>query len=273
MKKNFTRRSASIARKLVRDRAYHLLPIYGLLRLSDLANEGVQHSGSFRFADHIYVGAASGRTPFGRWLDARLMSMPAARAFRRRCDGAQRVVRRALERSGARTLRVLSVPCGIPRDLVELTDTLTRERPELLSRLEYHGMDIDPAAIEAARAVAVRCGAAAVRFHRGDAMNERDYPAGSFDVIVSTGLGEFLDDDELAVFYASVHRVLEPGGIFYTSATARDRRSDFLLGLAELEVHYRNAGDLTAVLERGPWRRVLIQVDPTGLQTYVTATA
>ena len=273
MRKNFTRRSASIARRLVRERAYHLLPIYGLLRLSDLAAEGTEHSGSFRFADHIYVGTASGRTPFGRWLDSRLLSMPAARAFRRRCDVAQRVIRAALERSDARTLRVLAVPCGIPRDLVELATTLTRERPELLLRLEYHGMDIDPAAIDAARAVMPQCGAATVRFHQGDALNESDYPAGPFDVVVSTGLGEFLDDHELAAFYANVHRVLAPGGTFYTSATARDHRSDLLLKLAELEVHYRRADDVAAVLDCRPWRRVLIQVDPTGLQTFVTAMA
>lgn len=273
MRKNFTRRSASIARRLVRERAYHLLPIYGLLRLSDLAAEGTEHSGSFRFADHIYVGTASGRTPFGRWLDSRLLSMPAARAFRRRCDVAQRVIREALERSDARTLRVLAVPCGIPRDLVELANTLSRERPELLLRLEYHGMDIDPAAIDAARAVMRQCGATTVRFHQGDALNESDYPAGPFDVVVSTGLGEFLDDDEIAAFYANVHRVLAPGGTFYTSATARDRRSDLLLTLAELDVHYRGADDLATLLECGPWRRVLIQVDPTGLQTFVTAMA
>ena len=274
MRKNFTRRSTSIARRLLRERAYHLLPIYGLLRLSDLAKEGAQHSGSFRFADHIYVGAPSGRTPFGRWLDARLLSMPAARAFRRRCDGAQRVIREALERSrDTRTLRVLAVPCGIPRDFVEVVNTLTRERPELLLRLEYHGMDIDPAAIDAARAVMPHRGAATVRFHLGDALNENDYPAGRFDAVVSTGLGEFLDDDELALFYANVHRVLAPGGTFYTSATARDHRSDLLLKLAELEVHYRSADDLATALGSRPWRRILIQIDSTGLQTFVTATA
>lgn len=273
MRKNFTRRSTSIARKLLRQGAYHLLPIYGLLRLSDLAKEGAQHSGSFRFADHIYVGAPSGRTPFGRWLDARLLSMPAARAFRRRCDAAQRVMRQALECSDARTLRVLSVPCGIPRDLVELTRTLTRERPDLLVRLEYHGMDIDPHAIDVAREVTRDCGAATVRVHQGDALNESSYPTGPFDIVVSTGLGEFLDDDELAVFYACVHRVLAPGGTFYTSATRRDHRSDLLLKLAELEIHYRSADDLTRVLGYRPWRRVRFQVDPTGFQTFVTATA
>ena len=39
MRKNVTRRSSSIPRRLVREGAVHLLPVYGLLRLSDLANE------------------------------------------------------------------------------------------------------------------------------------------------------------------------------------------------------------------------------------------
>ena len=46
--KNFTRRSPSIPRKLLRSGAVHLLPLYYLLRLSDLAREGIERSGIIR---------------------------------------------------------------------------------------------------------------------------------------------------------------------------------------------------------------------------------
>lgn len=271
--KNLTRQSQSIARKLVREGALHLLPVYGLLRLSDLAREGIEHSGSYRFADHIYVGKASGRTPLGRWLDARLLAMPAARAFRRRCDNAQAVVRQALESrpEGAGPLRVLAVPCGIPRDLVELSRSLASTRPELLGRLEYHGMDLDPEVIDLATRLTRSCGLRSVRFGQGDAMSRADYPAGTFHVVLSTGLGEFLDDDELGTFYGHVYHALEPGGVFYTSAAARDARSDVLLQMVELITRYRRAEQLERILRQLPWRALSLTRDETGLQTFATA--
>jgi SAM-dependent methyltransferase len=272
-RKNLTRRSRSIPRKLLRHGAVHLVPLYYLLRLSDLGREGIEHSGSFRFADHIYRGAPSGRTALGRWIDARLLAMPAARAFRRRCEHAQSVVRLALESfpAGVRPLRVLAAPCGIPRDIIDLCRTLRRENPTLLSRIEYHGLDIDQRALAVASGLTARCGLASAHYHLGDALNRDDYPTLKFQVVVSTGLGEFLRDDELAALHACVYDVLEPGATFYTSATSRDSRSDLFLQMAELVTAYRSAGELERVLRTLPWSRLTLARDPSGLQTFAVA--
>ena len=271
--KNLTRRSRSIPRKLLRQGAVHLVPLYYLMRLSDLGREGIEHSGSFRFADHIYRGTPSGRTVLGRWIDARLLAMPAAQAFRRRYEQAQRVVRRALESrpEGAGPLRVLAVPCGIPRDIIDLTRTLRHENPALLPRLEYHGVDIDHRALAVASRLTAPCGLASAHYHLGDALCRDDYPAGAFDVVISTGLGEFLRDDELATLDAHVYDVMEPGATFYTSATGRDGRSEALLQMAELVTIYRGPGELERMLSTRPWTRVVLEHDPTGFQTFVTA--
>jgi hypothetical protein len=272
-RKNVTRRSRSIPRKLLRQRAFHLVLLYYLVSLSDLAREGIEHSGSFRFADHIYRGAASGRWVLGRWIDARLLALPAARAFRRRYEHAQRVLRFVLvsRATDARPLRVLAVPCGIPRDLIDLSRTLRAENPALLSRIEYHGVDLDYRALAIASSLTAQCGLPSVHYHLGDALNRDDYPKLRFDMVISTGLGEFLGDDELAMFYASVYDVMESGATFYTSATARDNRSDILLRMAELLTHYREPGELEPILRSQPWRRLVLARDPTGLQTFVTA--
>lgn len=270
--KNFTRRSRSIPRKLLLQGALHLVPLYYLMKLSDLGREGIEHSGSFRFADHIYRGMPSGRTALGRWIDARLLAMPAAQAFRRRCNFAQDVVRLALESlPGPDRLRVLAVPCGIPRDMINLARTLRRENPALLSRIEYHGLDIDDRVLAVASELTARCGLASAQYHRGDALNPDDYPRLKFHVVISTGLGEFLRDDELAAFYARVFDALEPGGTFYTSASARDWRSDVFLRMAELVAIYRDQGELERILRVLPWKRLVLSQDPSGLQTFVTA--
>ena len=271
--KNLTRRSRSIPRRLVRGGALHLVPLYYLMRLSDLGREGIEHSGSSRFADHIYRGTPSGRTVVGRLIDARLLAMPAAQAFRRRCEQAQAVVRRALESypSDVDPLRVLAVPCGIPRDIINLGRMLKADNPGLLARLEYHGLDIDPDVLEVAGGLTRGCGLASIHYHLGNALVPADYPSSRFHVVVSTGLGEFLHDDELAAFYTLVYGVMEPGGTFYTSATARDRRSDALLRMAELVTQYRSTGEVERILRQLPWSRLALARDSTGLQTFITA--
>lgn len=272
-RKNATRRSRSIPRKLLRDGAFHLLPLYYLVRLSDLGREGIDHSGSFRFADHIYRNEPSGRTTLGRWIDARLLAMPSARAFRRRYEHAQSVMRKELElrRETSRPIRVLSVPCGIPRDLVDLARTLRQRDPILLSRIEYHGVDIDHRALAAASKLTRTCGVDAVHYHLGDVLSADGFPEGTFDIVISTGMGEFLDDQELPRFYARIYDALLPGGTFYTSATARDARAEVLLRMAEIVTNYRTPVALRRILECVPWSHLHLDRDPSGLQTFVTA--
>jgi hypothetical protein len=270
--KNRTRRSRSIPRRLLREGAVHLLPVYYLARLSDLGREAIDHSGSCRFADHIYRGIASGRTVMGRMIDGWLLATPAALAFRRRCEQAEDVVRRALEAypSGIAPLRVLAVPCGIPRDIINLSASLRTAHPALLARIEYHGLDIDPAVLDVAGGLTTGCGLA-TNYHLGNALVAGDYPRSRFHVVISTGLGEFLDDEELASFYRLVYDAIEQGGTFFTSATARDPGSDILLRMAEVVTQYRRAGEVERVLRRLPWSRLVLNPDTTGLQTFITA--
>src|SRR6476620_6365607 len=89
---NRTRTSESILRKLLRQGKLHLLPIYALMRTSDLAREGIENSGSYRFADHVYRNQPSGRFGIGRALDAVLLRMRAARPMRNRLPHPQREI-------------------------------------------------------------------------------------------------------------------------------------------------------------------------------------
>ena len=116
-----------------------------------------------------------------------------------------------------------------------------------------------------------QCAIPSVHYHLGDALSRDDYPKVKFHVVVSTGLGEFLRDDELAKFYAHVYDVMESGATFYTSATARDHRSDALLRIAEILTNYRGPGELESILRSVPWKRLVLVRDPTGFQTFATA--
>ena len=272
---NFTRRTRDLAGKFRRERRYGALALYHLLRLSDLAREGIERSGSFRFADHLYANRASGRGALGWLLDRVLLSLPAARAMRERCTEASAEMSRAFAghraagRAGA--FRILTVPCGLPRDVRDFAARLEAREPGADARIEYTGLDLDADAIAAAQAFLAGSSVRTPRFVQGDALEEASYPAASFDFIASTGLGEFLDDDQLADLYANIHRALAPGGVFFTSALAYEPRSDALLRAFEFDARYRTRAEIERLLGGQSWRECHCSDDARGRQTFVRA--
>jgi hypothetical protein len=102
-------------------------------------------------------------------------------------------------------------------------------------------------------------------------MNPAAYPA-ELDVILSTGLGEFLPDDALLRFYATCRAVLRGGGVFVTSGTRRDPVSDYLMReLAELRANYRDPDEIVRLLRRAGFHDISARLDETRLQTLVVA--
>ena len=276
---NRTRTSESIPRKLLRQGKLHLLPIYVLMRTSDLAREGIENSGSYRFADHVYRNQPSGRFGIGRALDAVLLRMRGARSMRNRFHHTQREIltaARALESRSAvdpvavtAPFRVLSIPSGIARDLVLAARTVERELPGVYARSTFFGVDLDPAPVKLSRDLAGRDDH--YFFTRGDALDATSFPS-ELDVIVSTGLGEFLSDDLLVQFYKNCHDRLRPGGTFVTSSMQPDRVADYLMRqLAELHTHYRRGEEIIRWLHTVGFYEVSARQDDVGLQTLVVA--
>ncbi|HYF34880.1 MAG TPA: class I SAM-dependent methyltransferase [Prosthecobacter sp.] len=266
---NFTRRTANLTSKFWRTGQWHLIPLYYLLRLSDLAREGIERSGSYRFADHLYRNRASGRFFVGKLLDRLVLNSRAARGMRARCAQASAEMERALDAAEG-PFSILAVPCGVPRDVADLV----ARRQDLASRMEYVAMDIDAEVIAAAREHLIRDAPALLAkaaWLHGNALVDLDYPMQSMDFVVSTGLGEFLNDEQLRQFYRNVFVSLSPGGRFFTSATRREASSDYLLRAFELETQYRNEDQMRKLFAELPWSRVEFSRDATGLQTFILA--
>ena len=269
--KNFTRSSASIPARLAREGKWHMLPLYFVARTSDLAREGIENSGSFRFADHIYRGKAAGRFGIGRLVDALLLALPASRSMRERYLHSRTQVAGELLRAAAnrRRARILSVPCGIARELAEGARDAARTDPTAVESAELFGLDVDREPLEISRSLAPPN--VAFSFIQGDALDAASFPP-SLDLIVSTGLGEFLSDNELATFYANCLAALRPGGRFVTSSSSRSRFADRLLReLAELHAHYRDSRALQDALTRAGFTEISVRPDRFGLQSLATA--
>ena len=267
---NRTRRSRSIPVTLLRRGHLPAIPLYYVLRMSALAREGFENSGSYRFADHIYRDTPAGRGPIGRWIDARLLSMPAVRSFRNRYLAARdALVSFLVNRPSDRDVHVLSVPSGIPRELVDAAG-LARARGVSLDRVGFHALDLDAHVLGEARQFAAAHGVTLV-LHEGDALDASAYPR-PLSFVTSTGLGEFLDDERLERLYGIVYKVLEPGGLFVTSGMQRRRIADYLLSVAEIDVHYRGAADLERLARRAGFADLVTRPDDYGIQTIMTST-
>ena len=166
-------------------------------------------------------------------------------------------------------ITVVSVPCGIARDLLEVAETLELAEPALWERVGFVGIDLDPEALELSRDLVG--GQLGFEFRCADALEPGSIPAG-VDVIVSLGFGEFLSDDVLLGFYRRCRASLNDGGRFITSAMNRDRISDYLAReLAELHTHYRSREQLIDLLESAGFARVRTTRDKVGLQTLAIA--
>lgn len=267
---NRTRTSPSIPKRLLHEGKLHLLPLYALTRTSDLAREGMENSGSYRFADHVYRNHPSGRFVVGKLLDRLLLRLRGARSMRSRFHHARtEVVAAARRHSAGVPFRVLSVPCGIARELIEAALVLLREESETYERCRFFGMDLDPRPLELSRELAA--GLANFRFLHADALDPSAYPE-QLDVIVSTGLGDFLSDEELVRFAAICHGALREGGVFVTSGMQPDPIADYLMReLAELRARYREPGELLRLLRRGGFRDLSVRLDDTGLQSLLVA--
>lgn len=272
---NRTRTSTSIPRKLLREGKLHLLPIYALMRTSDLAREGIENSGSYRFADHVYRNEPSGRFGIGRALDAVLLRMRGARSMRNRFHHTQDEIVAAArlfasrDASSAAPFRVLSVPCGIARDLVLAANRIATDLPDVYARTTFFGVDLDPKPLALSRELAR--GNEHFFFTQGDALDIATFPS-ELDVIVSTGLGEFLDNEQLVRFYTHCHDRLRIGGVFVTSSMQVDRIADYLMRqLAELHTYYRRGDELIRWLHVAGFHEVSSRQDNVGLQTLVVA--
>jgi len=170
---------------------------------------------------------------------------------------------------GSAAFRVLSIPCGIPRDVADFIETVVATSSG--RSVEYYGMDLDPVVLKAAAEHLTSRKIDHFRLICGDALIAEDYPQIQFDFVASTGLGEFLTDTQLQMFYLNVHQVLCPGGIFYTSALDREPISEWLMRPFELHAHYRSETNLRSILAGQSWQELTLEPDQSRRQTYIIA--
>lgn len=270
---NRTRRSASIPARMLRDGQWYLLPLYYLLLTSDLAREGIKNSGSPGFADHIYANRPTGRYGIGRLVDALLLTLASAKALRARYLFAKQEIHALIAARAPHVdaLDILTVPCGFARETFEVAAELQANHDPHRHKIRWHGIDLDANVIASVSRRAERSDAH-IEFWTGDALAPATYGK-QYDMVISTGFTEFLDDRQTLDFYRTVRGHLNRGGRFVTSGMRRHTMSDYLLRhLAEIRTAYRDERTLKEFAQQAGFSTVSAYQDRSGLQTILITT-
>ncbi|MEX0909830.1 MAG: class I SAM-dependent methyltransferase [Candidatus Paceibacterota bacterium] len=255
---NKTRQAPSIPRKLLKESKFYLLPIYYLLLTSELAREGIKNSGSYNFADHIYGNKPKGNFIIGKILDSVLLNLKSARSLRSRYIHAKEEIYNLIANvEHQESIDILAVPCGLGRELFEVAHELQIANHSFYKRIRWHGIDLDHELIEVLKKKNEDY-KHQMFFWQGDALNQETYRKNNkFDMIINTGLTEFLSDVDTLRFYKIAHSNLKQGGIFFTSGMRPHRISEYLMkNIAELYTHYRSEDSLKSLARKAGFKTI-----------------
>ncbi len=266
---NKTRIAKSIPQKLISQGKWYLVPLYYILNTSFLAKEGIENSGSYMFADHIYAQSPKGRFLIGRMIDKFLLHLPSATAMRFRYVKVKEELKKLIKSSPEKELHILYVPTGLGREFFEIDKEIGHE---LVSpkKIHLHGLDLDEELVERMREKSKNTHMN-ISFNSGDAFHKKNYTK-KYDMIISTGFVDFLKKEEAETFFDYVYSALKPGGKFLTSGMLPHRLSEYLMKqFAELRTSYRSKDDLIILARKAGFSSYEIEHDKYKLQTVIVA--
>jgi extracellular factor (EF) 3-hydroxypalmitic acid methyl ester biosynthesis protein len=231
------------------------------------------YAGDFEMMNMVYRNESLGDTIFGRALSRAVLDSDAAQAVRHRMHYLAGKVTATAARGGPhRPARILSVAAGPAMEL----QLLLRNDPALLraGRTEIALLDQDSGALRHAREqiealaaqarveVTLRCLNTSIRTVIADGLN------GSYDLIYSAGLFDYLGDRTARAAGAQLVKALAPGGhaLIGNFATANPTRPLMELVL-DWPLHHRSASDLHQLFG-GIGAGITIEHEATGVNLF-----
>ena len=208
------------------------------------------YAGDFEMMNMIYRNESLGDTLFGRSLSRVLLDSQAGQAVRHRAHYlAGKITAAAVRAAPDRPARILSVAAGPAMEL----QLILRNDPALLraGRTELTLLDqdadalrharerIEALAVQAGIEVALRCTNTSIRTVITEGLN------GSYDLIYSAGLFDYLNDRTARAAGARLVAALAPGGtaVIGNFGTANPSRPMLEL-ILDWPLHHRSASDL-----------------------------
>ena len=221
---------------------WHYLP----LLLSDTGSMLAREKYSAFAIDRIYANQPAGRGWLGRRLDRYVLELPVHRAVRDRFEFVTLRMAKAIQShlgDGGGQVNVLSVPCGLGRDLCNASGIIRRDNPDAIRRLRFIALDLDyeGRVLEEVRRRA-RAAGIQVQLVQANILDEtswtwlRDHGT-PFSVVSCIGLAPWLSPDELKRLLQCFTNHLHIGGHILLDRFDRGRHSKLGEG-AEILAHY-----------------------------------
>lgn len=177
--------------------------------------------------DHMYRRKPKGITSFGKFVDSILLNLPSVKATRNRKD----IIIGMLENEIANNIienkktRIVDIASGPARYLTEMINHYNQDKIEVLC------LDRDRRSLNFGKILStnkpMRYAKANV-FKLGHLKKLSDRIAWKPNIVISSGLFEYLDDDDVKKILDDVYKNIENGGLFIF-ATQRDNPSKKLM--------------------------------------------
>lgn len=233
------------------------------------------YAGDFKIIDNIYQNNPS-TLGFDRLFDNYFQMSAISVAVRNRKEDIKRFVINAAQNNPKKLIRVMDLACGPSRDVQELL----HGSKDVSGRLEFHCYDADPNALEYAKEMVKL--ATSVHFYqmnvlrialKKDIQNQFD---STFDIIYSTGLFDYLNEQVSVRLISNLKKILSPGGLLFVS-DVRDKFSNpsayFMEWVGDWNLIYRSDDEFRSIFTQSGFkeRDLSYGYEQQGIMQYVIA--
>lgn len=246
--------------------------IRSLMLTSKLGRQCVlgEASAGYNF-DHMYQNKANGYYGIGRVIDFILLHLPAVKATRARKANIIRILGEEIRnrKKEGQVTRIMDVACGAGRYLAEVDAAVNQDGVEII------GVDYDPKSLQLGRSIAQAHGVseASLRLLKGNVFRlEHLKRFGSKiewcpNVIVASGLIEYLDDAKAQEAFRQIYEGLESGGLFLFFSQQRNPSKKLMEKVCTTNtgawvLYYRQPDVLSKGLMEAGFQQINFSVDP-----------
>jgi extracellular factor (EF) 3-hydroxypalmitic acid methyl ester biosynthesis protein len=222
------------------------------------------YAGDFEMMNMLYRDPWEGRTPLGRALNVCFTNEPAAVANKNRIAYLGELIR---EKSGQNRVRIASIGCGPAKEIEELL----RESPELGPRLDITLVDQEQLALDqCSRTIpSARLCRAGLRQPLTD---QAVLPEGSFDLIYSAGMFDYLGPRLFEAVSRGLFRALAPGAELVIGNVAAHSPSRWIMEyFADWCLIHRTSKELSEFGARWGATTSWVDAEPSGINLFLHA--
>ena len=225
--------------------------------------------------DHMYRQKPKGITSFGKFIDSILLNLPSVKATRNRKD----IIIKILENEIANNLienkktRILDIASGPARYLTEVINNYNQDNVEVLC------LDRDQRSLNFGKILSVN---KPMRYAKANIFKLKhlkkfsDKVSWKPNIVISSGLFEYLSDDEVKKILSDVYKSVENGSLFIF-ATQKDNPSKKLMEKVcttqsgkPWQLIYRDPKELRKWILEAGFKNPIVSVDRWNMYEFCT---